>query len=117
VTVAVRYARPARGGSSSMANMASSATKPSNAPVAASTALQHTFNLLSAAHTDFCQDIGNKPAIDRSMAMLPAGARLQGACCSAMNLDHYIRQLNGLKNYDAVSQIPTDPYDIAPQDL
>src|SRR5579863_5494231 len=48
-----------------------------------------------------------------SIAMMPAGARLQGSCCSPMVLDRYIQQVRGLKKYANVPQIPSDPYDIA----
>jgi len=39
--------------------------------------------------------------------------RLQGSCCSPMSLHRYEEQVEGLKNYASISQIPPDPYDIS----
>lgn len=39
--------------------------------------------------------------------------RLQGSCCSPMSLHRYEEQVEGLKDYSDISQIPTDPYDIS----
>lgn len=47
-----------------------------------------------------------------SIASMPAGARLQGSCCSPMVLQRYIRQVEGLRKYAQVPEIPPDPYDI-----
>lgn len=38
--------------------------------------------------------------------------RIQGACCGAMDLHRYQEQVEGLKKYSNISQIPEDPYDI-----
>lgn len=38
--------------------------------------------------------------------------RLQGSCCSAMDLHRYQEQVEGLKKFATISQIPKDPYDI-----
>lgn len=37
---------------------------------------------------------------------------LQGSCCSRMELHRYQEQVEGLKQYSGISQIPADPYDI-----
>jgi hypothetical protein len=42
----------------------------------------------------------------------PPGQRLQGSCCSPMNLTRYERQVAALRRYAAIPQIPSDPYDI-----
>lgn len=47
-----------------------------------------------------------------SIASMPAGARLQGSCCNPMVLQRYIRQVEGLRKYAKVPEIPPDPYDI-----
>lgn len=39
--------------------------------------------------------------------------RLQGSCCSPMSLHRYEEQVEGLKEYSDIPQIPTDPYDIS----
>ena len=38
--------------------------------------------------------------------------RIQGSCCSPMDLHRYQEQVEGLKQYSHISQIPEDPYDI-----
>ena len=43
---------------------------------------------------------------------MPDDARIQGSCCSAMDFQHYQEQVEGLKKYANVSQIPSDPYDV-----
>jgi hypothetical protein len=47
-----------------------------------------------------------------SIATLPADARLQGSCCSPMTEHRYTEQVEGLKNYKKIAEIPPDPYDI-----
>jgi hypothetical protein len=77
------------------------------------TALTASFTKLSNAHTDVCQDMGDLPAIDNYMAMLPDGSNLQGSCCSPMDFKKYTSQMNGLKAYTDIPEIPKDPYDIS----
>jgi hypothetical protein len=48
-----------------------------------------------------------------SIADMPADARLQGSCCSEMDLHRYSEQVAGLKRYSDVPDIPPDPYDVA----
>jgi hypothetical protein len=48
-----------------------------------------------------------------SIAKMPASTRLQGSCCSEMNLHRYGEQIEGLKQYGHIADIPPDPYDIA----
>lgn len=52
-----------------------------------------------------------------SIVNLPDENRLQGSCCSPMNLHRYIEQVEGLKKFKEeadqnISEIPDDPYDI-----
>ena len=79
----------------------------------ANPAMRHRFALLAVAHTDVCRDIGDKPAMDRYMSSLPKGARLQGSCCSAMDMKNYVSQISGLKKYTDIPQTPKDPYDVS----
>jgi hypothetical protein len=81
--------------------------------VAATPAMRQSFIKLAAAHTDVCQDMGNKPAIDRYMSMLPSGSSLQGSCCSPMDMKKYVGQVTSLKQYSGIPQIPKDPYDMS----
>lgn len=63
------------------------------------------FASLSSSRTNFC-------AGPNFMASKTDSDRLQGACCSQMDFHRYAGQVEGLKNYSAISQIPPDPYDI-----
>jgi hypothetical protein len=47
-----------------------------------------------------------------SIAGMPPVQRLQGSCCSPMNLHRYSEQIQGLKRYADVAAIPADPYDV-----
>lgn len=47
-----------------------------------------------------------------SIALMPAGARLQGSCCSPMVLQRYVQQVRDLRKYANIAEIPPDPYDI-----
>ncbi|WP_225769699.1 hypothetical protein [Inquilinus sp. Marseille-Q2685] len=47
-----------------------------------------------------------------SIATMPPEARLQGSCCSPMDLHRYIEQIEGLRAYADQPLIPSDPYDI-----
>ncbi len=95
-------------GSPSMSSMNMGAA---DMQVSADPAMKQSFVKLAAAHTDVCQDMGNKPAIDKYMAMLPSGSSLQGSCCSPMDMKKYVSQVTSLKKYANIPQIPPDPYD------
>ena len=64
---------------------------------------------------DFLSQNGNssctKEFLD-SIATMPSEARLQGSCCSPMERTRYIAQIDGLKKYANIADIPPDPYDI-----
>lgn len=51
-------------------------------------------------------------AFKDSIAKMPDNARLRGSCCSPMNLHRYSEQIEGLKKYQKISIVPSDPYDI-----
>ena len=38
--------------------------------------------------------------------------RIQGSCCSRIDLHKYQEQVDGLKKYADIPQIPADPYDV-----
>lgn len=48
-----------------------------------------------------------------ALPAMPDAARLQGACCSPMDLTAYRSQVRGLRAYRRMSEIPRDPYDIS----
>jgi hypothetical protein len=43
---------------------------------------------------------------------MPANAGLRGSCRSPMDLKRYGGQIEGLKKYTKVEEVPPDPYDI-----
>src|SRR3989344_1248856 len=47
-----------------------------------------------------------------SIASMSDNSRIQGSCCSPMDLHRYTEQVEGLKKYKDVKEIPPDPYDI-----
>ncbi|HET6157224.1 MAG TPA: hypothetical protein VFE34_02675 [Dongiaceae bacterium] len=64
---------------------------------------------------EFLSQHGNSScprAFRDSISGMPASARLQGSCCSEMNLHRYSEQIEGLKQYSQVPEIPPDPYDV-----
>jgi len=44
---------------------------------------------------------------------MPDDARIQGSCCSPMDFHRYQDQVDGLKKYADIPQIPSDPYDVS----
>jgi hypothetical protein len=68
-----------------------------------------------ARHFEYLNTNGNSncsQAFLDAIASMPADARLQGSCCSPMQLDRYAKQLEGLKKYREVAEVPADPYDV-----
>ncbi|MBI2310101.1 hypothetical protein HYU89_04365 [Candidatus Collierbacteria bacterium] len=72
-------------------------------------------NEVLAAKFDYLSKHGNSScsgAFRDSIASMPDTARLQGSCCSPMSIHRYSEQVEGLKKYQDISEIPSDPYDI-----
>src|SRR3989338_7847757 len=67
--------------------------------------LEGKFAQLSVAKTNFC---AKSDFIDS----LSENDRLQGSCCSKMDFHRYEEQVEGLKKFSSIKQIPSDPYDI-----
>lgn len=68
-----------------------------------------------AARFDYLSRNGNSScstAFRDSIASKIDDARLQGSCCSPMNMHRYNEQVEGLKKYSNIQEIPPDPYDI-----
>ena len=51
-------------------------------------------------------------AFKNSIALMSDSAELKGSCCSPMNMHRYSEQVDGLKKYKDIPEIPSDPYDI-----
>lgn len=64
---------------------------------------------------EFLSQHGNSScarAFRDSIATLPQSARLQGSCCGEMSVHRYSEQIEGLKQFGHISEIPPDPYDV-----
>ena len=83
------------------------AFKNGGAPLATDTALAAKFATLAANGNSSCSG-----AFKDSIDTMPATGRLQGSCCSPMDLHRYEEQVNGLTKYKNIPEIPSDPYDI-----
>jgi len=68
--------------------------------------LEEKFAVLSGAKTNSC---GGGAAVVNNM---PDDGRIQGSCCTKMNLHKYEEQIEGLKKYSDYEIIPKDPYDV-----
>ncbi len=68
-----------------------------------------------AAKFDMLSKNGNSSCSANFMQSIDGMAdtgRLQGSCCSPMNLHRYSEQVTGLQKYKDTPEIPSDPYDI-----
>lgn len=70
-------------------------------------ALKSRFELLSQHGNVDCS-----AKFEASIATMPPDARLQGSCCAPMDETRYRQQLDGLKKYSDIAEVPPDPYDI-----
>jgi hypothetical protein len=75
-------------------------------PAATTPSVEQRFAVLSSARSNEC---GLQA---KGLAGMSASDRLQGSCCSQMDLHRYREQLHGLRRYRDVPEIPRDPYDI-----
>jgi hypothetical protein len=67
--------------------------------------LESRFASLSAAGTNLC-------AKADFVEVKSDDERLQGSCCSKMDFHRYTEQVEGLRKYAHIAEIPSDPYDI-----
>jgi hypothetical protein len=65
-----------------------------------------TFAYLAGQHSNRCD------LQAAEIMRYPATMRMQGSCCSAMDAATYRRQLQGLRPYAQIPEIPANPYDI-----
>lgn len=82
-----------------------SATHPTQVAMAAGS--EEKFAFLSQARSNSCGLVSSEIA-----ASFPDTERIQGSCCSAMDLHRYQEQVEGLTQYADIPQVPDDPYDI-----
>jgi hypothetical protein len=68
-----------------------------------------------AARFKFLSQHGNVECsvqFEKSIATMPQDAKLQGSCCAPMDESRYRQQIEGLKKYADIAEVPLDPYDI-----
>lgn len=75
--------------------------------VAVEQATRDKFTYLSQNGNSSCSS-----AFRDSINTMADSERLRGSCCSPMSLHRYNEQTEGLKEYQDVTEIPPDPYDI-----
>jgi hypothetical protein len=64
------------------------------------------FAELTSAKSNYC-------SLDAQTVMgYPDDHRMQGACCNPMDRDKYRQQVDGLRRYAEIPEVPKDPYDI-----
>ncbi len=80
---------------------------PMSAQAAQSSSLDERFDFLSKHGNSTCS-----ATFTESIAKMPVTARLQGSCCAPMDRHRYGEQVEELKKYAAIPEIPPDPYDI-----
>lgn len=78
-----------------------------NSALGTNTALAAKFDMLSKNGNSSCSG-SFKDSIDN----MPDTSRLQGSCCSPMDMHRYTEQVTGLEKYKGIPEIPSDPYDI-----
>ena len=78
-----------------------------NEPLRANDALAAKFERLSKNGNSSCSG-----AFTQSIDGMPDTSRLQGSCCSPMDMHRYAEQVTGLAKYKNIPEIPSDPYDI-----
>jgi hypothetical protein len=50
---------------------------------------------------------------EEAIATMPSDAKLQGSCCAPMDEARYRQQIEGLRRYADITEVPPDPYDIS----
>ena len=68
-----------------------------------------------AAKFDYLSQHGNSSCsanFKNSIPQMSDNNRIQGSCCSPMSFHRYGEQVEGLKKYENIPEIPKNPYDI-----
>lgn len=95
---------------------ATGASAPSTAASAPATVAAASAPLVSGSEAKFeflSQQTSNRCSLERAaLEAMPNSMRLQGSCCFPMNLGAYRSQVQGLRRYVSISQVPRDPYDV-----
>ena len=67
-------------------------------------ALKSRFDLLSQHGNVDCS-----VQFERLIGTMPQDGRLQGSCCAPMDEARYRQQIDGLKKYSDITEVPPDP--------
>jgi hypothetical protein len=94
------------GGSNGRGAAAKASAALTRSPAAPRSETPATFEYLSRQHSNRC-DL-QAAEIMRYLATM----RIQGSCCSGMDAGTYRRQLEALRPYAQIQEIPRNPYDI-----
>src|SRR3989344_4484447 len=78
-----------------------------NNHITGDTALAAEFDRLSSAGNSTCSAV-----FADSIMTMQSGAQIQGSCCSPMSFHRYDEQIEGLKKYKEILEIPPDPYSV-----
>ncbi len=68
-----------------------------------------------AAKFDYLSQNGNSScsaSFQKSIPQMSDDSHIKGSCCSQMSFHRYSEQVEGLKKYGNIPEIPPDPYDI-----
>ena len=68
-----------------------------------------------AAQFDYLSQNGNSSCsatFQKSIPQMSDNNRVRGSCCSPMSFHRYSEQVEGLKKYGNIAEIPPNPYDI-----
>ncbi len=79
------------------------------------TKIESPLNGVLAVQFEYLSQNGNSSCsgdFTDSIANMPDDTRLQGSCCSPMSYHRYSEQVEGLKKYQNITEIPPDPYNI-----
>jgi hypothetical protein len=75
----------------------------------------HIASEAMAAKFDYLSQNGNSSCSANFQKSIPEMAdadHIRGSCCSPMSMHRYSEQVEGLKKYVSIKEIPPDPYDI-----
>jgi hypothetical protein len=72
------------------------------------TKLKERFKVLSQQGNVECS-----VQFEKLIGTMGPDGRLQGSCCAPMDEARYLQQIEGLKKYNDIAEVPPDPYDIS----
>src|SRR5215813_3825343 len=86
--------------------------------VASTNAQEATYDTALKSHFQSLSQHGNVECsvqFEKLIGTMGPEGRLQGSCCAPMDETRYRQQIEGLKKYADIAEVPPDPYDIPAQ--